>query len=115
MIIALRFFRLNKTHSSMAFRFAFQTQSWFGLKTEIAFGIEQRKGGEGCMKVYHSWKRNKPSTSEGYSITVTITYSSFSEAEINQVEKKMPPGTMLIVDTDKPNRLASPKLIRDMG
>jgi len=30
----------------MAFRFAFQTQSWFGLKTEIAFGIEQRKVGE---------------------------------------------------------------------
>lgn len=56
------------------------------------------------MKVYQSWKRNEPSSAGGYSITVTTTYSSFSEAEIKQVEKKLPKGTMLIVDTDEPDR-----------
>lgn len=55
------------------------------------------------MKVYQSWKRNEPSSSGGYSITVTTTYSSFSEAEINQVEKKLPKG-MVVIDTDEPDR-----------
>jgi hypothetical protein len=38
------------------------------------------------------------------------TYSSFSEAEINQVEKKLPKGTILMVDTDEPDRRVRVKL-----
>lgn len=50
------------------------------------------------MKIYQSWKRNKPDT-QGYSITVTITYSSSRLEEIEELEKKMPEG-MLVMNTD---------------
>ena len=50
------------------------------------------------MKIYQSWKRNKPDT-QGYSITVTITYCSSRPEEIEELEKKMPEG-MLVMNTD---------------
>lgn len=56
------------------------------------------------MKVFQSHTRNKPSTAGGYSITVTITYSSFNSTEIDELEAKLPKG-MLIIDTDKPQRM----------
>ena len=55
------------------------------------------------MKVFQSYKRNKPSTAGGYSLTVSITYSSYNQSEIDEIEKKLPNG-MMIIDTDKPQR-----------
>ena len=48
------------------------------------------------MKVTQSWKRNQPSTVSGYSLTVTVTYSSFNEEEINEIEKMLPGGTVIV-------------------
>lgn len=55
------------------------------------------------MKVTQTWKRNTPSSAGGYSITVTTTYSSFNQYEIDEIEKKLPKG-MIVLDTDKPDR-----------
>ena len=55
------------------------------------------------MKLTQSWKRNTPTT-DGYSLTVTYVYSSHDLHEIEEVEKKLPRGT-LVMDTDKPNRI----------
>ena len=55
------------------------------------------------MKIIESWKRNPPTT-DGYSLTVTYTYSSKYIDEIEEVEKKLPKG-MVIMDTDKPQRM----------
>lgn len=52
------------------------------------------------MKITQIWKRNTPSSSGGYSITVTYIYSSFNPNEIDEIEKKLPKGT-IIMDTDK--------------
>lgn len=52
------------------------------------------------MKIYESWKRNKPDTVSGESITVTIVYCSFNKEEIDEFEKSLPSG-MLVMDTDK--------------
>ena len=52
------------------------------------------------MKIYQSWKRNKPDTQSGESITVTITYCSFNANEIDELQEQMPKG-LLIMDTDK--------------
>ena len=52
------------------------------------------------MKVFQSYTRNKPSTAGGYSITVTITYSSFNPSEIDDIEAKLPKG-MMVIDTAK--------------
>ena len=43
-------------------------------------------------------------TTDGYSLTVTYVYSSKYQHEIDDVEKKLPKG-MLIMDTDKPQRM----------
>ena len=51
------------------------------------------------MKIYQSWKRNTPTT-DGYSLTVTYVYSSRYLHEIEDVEKKLPRGT-IVIDTDK--------------
>ena len=56
------------------------------------------------MKITESWKRNPPTTEGGYSLTVTYTYSSKYLYEIEEVEKKLPKG-MVVMDTDKPTRL----------
>lgn len=53
------------------------------------------------MKIYGRWKRNMPDSVFGETITVTITYSSFNKEEIDELEKKMPKGT-LVMDMDKP-------------
>ena len=50
------------------------------------------------MKIYQSWKRNKPDTMTGDSITVTITYSSFDITEIDDLQKKMPKGMLVTGD-----------------
>ena len=47
------------------------------------------------MKVYQSCKRNDPDTVNGESITVTIVYSSFDKAEIDELEKQMPSGVIM--------------------
>ena len=52
------------------------------------------------MKIYQSWKRNKPDTQSGESITVTITYCSFNANEIDELQKQMPSG-LLVMDTNK--------------
>ena len=56
------------------------------------------------MKITQSWKRNMPSTLSGESITLTIVYSSFKKEEIDDLEKKMPKG-MLIMNTDKEGKV----------
>ena len=55
------------------------------------------------MKIYQSWKRNT-STTDGYSLTVTYVYSSHYLHEIEEVEKKLPKG-IIVMDTDKPKRM----------
>ena len=54
------------------------------------------------MKIYQSWKRNEPDTMTGESITVTIVYTSWDKSEIDDLQKKMPKG-MLVMDTHKKN------------
>lgn len=56
------------------------------------------------MKVIQSWHRNEPSSAGGYSITVAITYSSQSKAEIEELEKKLPHG-MLVMNTEDKNNV----------
>ena len=55
------------------------------------------------MKIYQSWKRNAPSTAAGESITQTIVYASYDKAEIDELEAKMPKGT-IIMDNKKQER-----------
>ena len=55
------------------------------------------------MKVTQTWERNTPSSAGGYSITVKTTYSSFNPFEIDDIEKKLPKG-MIVIDTNKPQR-----------
>ncbi len=47
------------------------------------------------MTVVQSWKRNMPSTMNGESITLTITYSSFDKNEIDELEKQLPSGYII--------------------
>ena len=54
------------------------------------------------MKIYEKWKRNDPDTVCGESITVTITYCSFDKKEIDELQKQMPNG-MIVMDTNKKN------------
>lgn len=54
------------------------------------------------MKMYQTWTRNEPSSAGGYSITVKYTYVSNNPSEINEIEKKLPKG-MIVIDTDKPD------------
>jgi hypothetical protein len=44
-----------------------------------------------------------PTTFSGESITLTIVYTSFDKAEIDELEKKMPNG-ILIMDDKKQER-----------
>ena len=55
------------------------------------------------MKIIERWKRNMPDSISGESITVTITYSSFKKDEIDELEKGLPKG-MLVMDMDGENR-----------
>ena len=55
------------------------------------------------MKIVQTWTRNTPSSAGGYSITVKITYSSNIKGEIDELEKKIPKG-MIVMDTDEPDR-----------
>ena len=57
---------------------------------------ENEKVGEVGMKSYQTWKRNKRSEIYGESITLTILYSSLDKEEIDELEKKMPKGTVVI-------------------
>lgn len=52
------------------------------------------------MKIFESWKRNPTDSLSGESITVTIIYSSFDKKEIDDFEKTLPKG-MLVMDTAK--------------
>ena len=52
------------------------------------------------MKIYESWKRNPSDTITGESITVTVLYSSFDKNEIDEFEKTLPHG-MLVMDTEE--------------
>jgi len=62
------------------------------------------------MKVTQTWERNTPSSEGGYSITVKTTYSSFNPFEIDDIEKKLPKG-MIVIDTDKPQRMGSEEYV----
>lgn len=44
---------------------------------------------EKTVKIFQTWQRNSPSSVDGDSITVKITYSSFDQSEIDELEKKM--------------------------
>lgn len=55
------------------------------------------------MKVIQRWQRNTPTT-DGYSLTITYVYVSKHLHEIEEIEKKLPKGT-IIMDTDKPQRM----------
>ena len=61
------------------------------------------------MKIYQTWKKNPPTT-DGYSLTVTYVYSSHYLHEIEEVEKKLPKG-MIVIDTDKPQRMGSEEYV----
>ena len=50
------------------------------------------------MKITQSWKRNTLTT-DGYSITLMYTYSSKNLQEIEEIEKKLPNG-VIIMDTE---------------
>lgn len=52
------------------------------------------------MKIYQSWKRNEPSSVSGESITLTIIYTSFKKEEIDEVEKRMPKGILVVGEDD---------------
>lgn len=52
------------------------------------------------MKIYQSWKRNEPNSVTGESITVSITYCSFDSDEIDELQKKIPTG-ILVMDTEQ--------------
>ena len=54
------------------------------------------------MKIYQSWKRGV--ATEGYSLTLTYIYLSKDLQEIEEIEKKLPNG-IIIIDTDKPKRM----------
>ena len=51
------------------------------------------------MKITYSHKRNLPDTLTGESITVTITYSSFCKEEIDNFEKSLSRG-IVVMDTE---------------
>ena len=44
------------------------------------------------MKSYTTWKRNKPDTITGESLTITIVYTSFNKEDIDELEKRLPAG-----------------------
>ena len=52
------------------------------------------------MKIAYSWKRNPPVSIVGESITVSITYSSCDKSEVDDLEKTLPKGAILM-DTQK--------------
>ena len=52
------------------------------------------------MKIAYSWKRNPPASIVGESITLTITYSSYDKGEVDDLEKTLPSGVILM-DTRK--------------
>lgn len=56
------------------------------------------------MKIYQSWKRNEPNSVTGESITVTITYCSFDSDEIDELQKKIPKG-IVVMDTEQKSDL----------
>lgn len=61
------------------------------------------------MKITQSWKRNTPTT-DGYSLTVTYVYSSQYLHEIEEVEKKLPKGTVVMEKAiGEMNRPGQPK------
>ena len=62
------------------------------------------------MKVTQTWERNTPSSAGGYSITVKTTYFSFNPSDIDDIENKLPRG-MLVIDTDKPQRMGSEEYV----
>jgi hypothetical protein len=49
------------------------------------------------MKIMQSWKRNTPTT-DGYGLTVTYIYTSKYLHEIEEIERKLPKG-IIIMDT----------------
>lgn len=51
------------------------------------------------MKITQTWKRDTP-TIDGYSLTVTYTYSSKYLHEIEDIERKLP-MKIIVMDTDK--------------
>ena len=55
------------------------------------------------MKITQTWKRDTP-TIDGYSLTLSYVYSSKYLHEIEEIEKKLPKG-IIIMDTDKPKRI----------
>ena len=62
------------------------------------------------MKITWSWKRNTPTT-DGYGLTVTYVYSSKYLHEIEELEKKLPKG-IIIMDTDNPQRMYPIKSVK---
>ena len=56
------------------------------------------------MKIYQTWKRNKPDTQIGESISVTLTYYSFDSKEIDELEKKLPNGVVVMDYADGENK-----------
>ena len=53
------------------------------------------------MKMTQSWKRDEPSSAGGESITLTVVYSSFDKAEIDELEQKMPKGILVMTYDNK--------------
>ena len=51
------------------------------------------------MRITQAWARNEPDTIRGESITLVTVYSSFDKSEIDDLEKTMPKG-MLVMDGD---------------
>lgn len=55
------------------------------------------------MRITQTWKRNTPSTICGESITVTTTYYSFNKQEIDDLERGLPTG-ILMMDSEKTDK-----------
>ena len=55
------------------------------------------------MKITQTWRRNPPSTISGDSITVTTTYYSFNKQEIDDLERGLPTG-ILMMDSEKTDK-----------
>lgn len=52
------------------------------------------------MRITQSWRRDATTTAFGESITMTIKFTSFDKAEIDQIAEKMP-WNLLVMDTNE--------------
>ena len=52
------------------------------------------------MRITQSWRRDAATSAFGESLTMTIKFTSFDKAEIDQIAEKMP-WNFLVMDTNE--------------